>query len=615
MLKFLSISNLAVIQRLSFELHGGLNLLTGETGAGKSILVDALGLLLGGRAASDIVRTGERAAVVEGIFELAGEREQKVRTLLSEIGVEGERGDEVSIRREVQAGGRSRIFINDKSVTATTLKGLQPFLVEIHGQGEQYALAAARAQMELLDDFAGCAELRREAGRLYGRWRAALEALRSLEQDEAARERACDMLRFQIEEIEKADPRPGEDEELASERRLLAHAERALELSAGAYGELYESDESALAQIASARRRLQELSAIDARIAPLLEGVEAATLALTDVAEVLRGYGVELDVSPGRLAEIENRLAELERLKRKYGRDLQGLIEVRDELRRNLQQMENLDVRERELTEEVERAARAYEPVAKRLTRERRAAATRLEKRMSDELRHVALERARFIVSIETASPEAHSALTLTEARTERRSEDALQAHSFWSAHGADRVEFLFSANVGEDVRPLSRVASGGELSRLMLTLRTVCREASVEPEGGETVGGTLVFDEIDTGIGGRVAEAVGRRLKELSSAQQVVCVTHQPQIARFADHHYAVSKRVAEGRTVTSVQELSPEERVGELARMIGGAEEVETARATARWMLESAKVSAPAALPAKSLPKGKTRARKNVK
>ena len=616
MLKFLSITNLAVIQRLSFELHAGLNLLTGETGAGKSILVDALGLLLGGRGGAEIVRTGERSAVVEGIFDLAGEREQRIRTALSEIGINKESEEELSIRREVQAGGRSRIFINDKSVTAATLKSLQPLLVEIHGQGEQYLLSNARAQLEILDEFANCTETRTEVARLYARWRRAVEALQSLERDEAARERACDMLRFQIAEIERANPQPSEDEELSAERKLLAHAERALELSHGAYSALYESDQSALSQLASARRRLQDLSSIDPRVEALLEGIEAAGVALTDVSEFLREYGVGLDFSPARLAEIESRLAELERLRRKYGRDMAGLLEVRDDLREQLLRMENLEVREKELAGEVEEAARAYEPVARILSERRRAAAAQFEQRMTEELRFVALERARFSVALVTATPETHTPLVpLEAARPAPEAESG--SHSFWSPSGADRVEFLFSANVGEMVRPLSRIASGGELSRLMLTLRTVCRERRAERSAGEASGATLVFDEIDTGIGGRVAETVGRRLLALSESQQVICVTHQPQIARFADHHYTVSKRVEAGRTVTNVQELQPAERIGELARMIGGAETLEVARETARWMLESAReepsAEAGATLPASR--KGSTRTRKRAK
>ncbi|HEV2765278.1 MAG TPA: DNA repair protein RecN, partial [Pyrinomonadaceae bacterium] len=585
-MRFLSITNFAVIQRLRIDLHAGLNLLTGETGAGKSIIVDALGLLLGGRSTAGVVRTGERAAWVEGGFELTGEGGEHVGSILAEVGITKEAEEELWIRREVQAAGRTRIFVNDQSVTAATLRRLQPYLVEVHGQGEQQSLTSPRAQLEMLDAFAGCEELRAELSRAYARWRAAVDALRSLERDEAARERAADMLRFQIEEIEKADPRAGEDEELSAERTLLAHAEKALELGSGAYASLYESDASVLAQLANVRRRLQDLSAIDVRAASWLETLETAEVSLSDVAEALRGYGAEMDFSPDRLGEIENRLAELERLKRKYGRDLSGLLEVREELRGHLEGLGNLAERERELLDEAERAARAYAPLAARLSEERRAAAPRLEHLVTEELRQVALERARFVVKLETAVGGQGGDWLQSDAKGGATPEGEKSQPSFWSPYGADALEFQFSANVGEAVRPLARVASGGELSRLMLTLRTVCRG---DARGGDAFVGTLVFDEIDAGIGGRAAEAVGRRLKSLAATQQVLCVTHQPQIARFADHHYVVSKEVSGERTVTHVRELDAEERVGELARMIGGAEEVETTRAAARWMLEN--------------------------
>lgn len=596
MLRFLSITNFAVIQRLALDLHSGLNLLTGETGAGKSIIVDALGLLLGGRGTGNVVRTGEKAAWVEGGFELKGEGGARVCSILSEVGVTKESEEDLWIRREVQAGGRSRIFVNDQSVTAATLKRLQPYLLEIHGQGEQQSLNSSRTHLEMLDAFAGCEELRAEVGRAYARWKRGVDALRSLERDEAARERAADMLRFQIAEIEKAAPKPGEDEELAAERSLLAHAERAVELSSGAYAELYESDRSVLSQLAVVRRRLQDLSALDARVSGLLEALDAADMSLKDVADALRGYGDGMDFSPGRLAEIEDRLAELERLKRKYGRDLRGLLEVQEELSRQLQGLGNLAERERELTSEVEAAAGVYAPLAVRLSAERGAAAPKLERRVTDELKHVALERARFVAALETtAEGPTQSWLEAPKGYAEA-SEGEKAQNSFWTPYGADRLEFLFSANVGEAERPLGRVASGGELSRLMLTLRTVCRSRSRVSLGDESGGGTLVFDEVDAGIGGRAAEAVGRRLKNLSATHQVLCVTHQPQIARFADHHYVVSKHVEGERTLTAVRELEAEERVGELARMIGGAEDLETARATARWMLEnSAEVKSP--------------------
>ncbi len=591
MLKFLSITNLAVVTRLNFDLEEGLNLLTGETGAGKSIIVDALTLLMGGKATVDMIRTGERAALVESLFELNGEEESYVRKILEEVGIDANLDEYLSIRREVQSSGRTRTFINDKSVTVATLKRLQPFLIEIHGQGEQQSLSNARAQMDVLDVFAGNGELRREVGSAYARWKKAVDTWRSLERDEAARERAVDMLRFQISEIEKVEPLPGEDEALLAEKSLLGSAERVLELSSGAYAELYERDQSVLDQLASVRRRIQHLSAIDGRVGQMLETIDAATVALRDAAESLRDYGGGVVFSPARLSEIERRLAELERLKQRHGRDLQGLLEVKEDLKKQIQQLSDLAEQERELLSEVETAASAYAPLAEKLSANRRLKACLLERRVTEELRQVALERARFNVSLETAKPDmsdftaddpTHRPATPVVATAEP------VAPLFWTSYGADRVEFLISANVGESPRPLGRVASGGELSRIMLALRTVC--SATESTGGRRMGSTtLVFDEIDAGIGGRTAESVGQRLRALAFARQVLCVTHQAQIARFADHHYSVAKRVEGARTMISVQRLDREERIGELARMIGGAETVATARETAVWMLEN--------------------------
>lgn len=600
MLKFLNIANFAIIHKLSLELNLGLNLLTGETGAGKSIIVDALGLLLGGRAAGVLVRTGERAAVVEGLFELSDESERQISARLAQVGIDKSEGEDLVIRREVQAGGRSRIFINDKLVTAGTLRSIQPFLIDIHGQGEQQALTWPRAHLELLDEFAGCVALRREVEKGYARWKNALEARQSLEGDDAARERASDMLKFQLDEIERAAIHVGEDVSLASEKSLLANAERLIELSSGAYNDLYERDESALSLAASVRRRLSELGVIDVRAVPLLESLETATTLLVDVAERLRSYGAEIDFTPGRLAEVENRLAEIERLKRKYSRDdVQGLQEVRAELERQLSVLSNVVEREQELLAELNAAVETYIPLAERLTAARREAAKLLEVRVVGELRHVALERARFVVGVDTATSFKFGAGDSGHAQAAASEPNAVAPNAvasgggFFSPWGADRVEFQFSANMGESLRPLASVASGGELSRLMLALRTVCR--GVEALDGDE-GSTLVFDEIDVGIGGRVAEAVGRRLKALAATRQVLCVTHQPQIARFADYHYAVTKYEEGGRTVTGVKKLDREERVGELARMIGGADIVTTARETARWMLDDTAANQPA-------------------
>lgn len=597
MLKFLNISNFAVIRFLSVDFYPGLNVLTGETGAGKSIIVDALSLLLGARAFTDVVRTGERVALVEGIFELDETNEDRVRGELSDVGVEITDEEFLTIRREVQLGGRSRIFVNDRSVTLATLKKLQPFLVEIHGQGEQRSLLSPQAHLLLLDDFAGCVELRRQVTTAYERWRKAVEELNKISRDKIERERHLEILRFQVAEIDLLNPQRGEEERLLEEKKILTYAERLIELNASAYHELYENEESVLTKLGAVRRALQALETIDSRFSALLKTLEESTLSLSDVADTLRSYGGRIEYSPARLSEVEDRLSEFERLKRKYGHGTNDLQEIRHDLARQLDQLANWEEHQGALLADLEVIRKEYRGLVRQLTSCRKAAVANFEKRVTEDLRHVALERARFTVLIETADEEEHTASD-GQAHNQDSFENAdgnvSRAPAYWTPTGADRVEFHLSANVGEQARPLQRIASGGELSRLMLILRTICRNTTKiqdDLSGDATsLDTTLVFDEVDTGIGGRVAEAVGRRLKSLAAKQQVLCVTHQPQIARFADRHYAIAKQVEEGRTITQIKELSHEERIAEIARMLGVSQEVATARETSQWLLDTA-------------------------
>jgi DNA repair protein RecN (Recombination protein N) len=588
MLKSLNITNFAVIDRLQVEFHEGLNLLTGETGSGKSIIVDALGLLLGARSSAWQIRTGERLAVVEGQFQLKSEAEQNAQELLAEAGIEKEMSEEILIRRELNASGKSRIFINDQMTTIAALRSLQPFLVEIHGQGEQRSLLSASSHLKLLDAYAGCLPLRYEVGEAFGRWKEAIKALELVERALAERERTEDLLQYQLTEIGAIAPQAGEDEDLSAERRLLTHAEKILQLRTSAYAELYESDESVLSRLASIRRRLEDLSEIDRRIGPAIQTLETGIMALSDVADELRGYGEGIEFSPARLAQIEGRLAELERIKRKYSTDLQGILNVRHELTEQLARLTDLSDQEAQQREALAAARADYTEKAKRLTACRNRAVPDLMRRVMDDLRHVAMEQARFVVSLETATaPDTRAAPQEDEDAAQQEREPDTDA--FFSLSGADRVEFLLSANPGESPRPLTRVASGGELSRLMLTLRTVGLSDESDAHACETV----IFDEIDVGIGGRVAEAVGRRLKALSARRQVLCVTHQPQIARFANHHYVVDKSIENGRTLATIKELDREERISEMARMIGGSETADSTREAARWMLDNAELS----------------------
>lgn len=612
MLKFLNISNFAVIRFLSVDFYQGLNVLTGETGAGKSIIVDALSLLLGARAFTDVVRTGERVALVEGIFELDESSEQRVRAELSEVGVEITDEEFLTIRREVQpAGGRSRIFINDRSVTLATLKKLQPFLVEIHGQGEQRALLSPQAHLLLLDNFAGCADLRRQVSAKYEQWRKVFEELDKISRDKVERERLLEILKFQVAEIELLNPQEGEEEQLLAEKKILTSAERLIELNANAYHELYESEESVLTRLGTVRRALQALATIDNRFALLLKSLEDATLSLSDVADTLRSYAGRFEYSPSRLSEVEERLSVFERLKRKYGQGTTDLQKIKLDLMQRLDQLANWEEHQGALLSRLEIIRGEYKVLVANLSKCRRAAAADFEKRVKEDLRHVAMENARFTVVLETADEDQSSAPnSQSHNQTSFENEDSTSTPSpkYWTPTGADRVEFHLSANVGEQLRPLQRIASGGELSRLMLTLRTICRGASKALDE-VSANATLVFDEVDTGIGGRVAEAVGRRLKSLAASQQVLCVTHQPQIARFADHHYAIAKHVEGGRTMTEIKELSHEDRIAEIARMLGVSQDVATARETSQWLLDTAVEDSPVTVRKAS---GKTRRKK---
>jgi DNA repair protein RecN (Recombination protein N) len=574
MLKFLKISGLAVIDSLEVAFYPGLNVLTGETGSGKSIIVDALGLLLGGRGSSALIRTGKNQASIEGVFKLAEGVETELSEVLNAIGIKNSL--ELIIHREIYSTGKGRISINGISVTAGALRKLQPFLSEIYGQGEQRALLSASSHRDLLDHFGECDSLKNDVRRIYLRLKSTEGELRALVNNLVEQEHSRDFIQHQLTEIDLLNPKRGEDDELLAERRLLTHAEKIIELGASAYYNLYESDESIIARLTVIRRQLEELGQFvgDEEIA--LDSLLTGIASLTEVAESIRRYGSGIEYSPTRLAEVESRLSELEKVKRKYGSDLDGIIRIKNELLSSLSQSSELAGRVVSLRKNVEALRNGYIELARKLSTCRRITAPLLEQQVMDGLRRVAMQQATFLVSIETSALE-------DDEPEEAMDSDSISA--FFTPGGADRLEFLLTANPGESPRPLSYVASGGELSRLMLVLRAAS-QAVVNSE-------TVIFDEIDAGIGGRVAETVGHLLKSLSTSRQVFCVTHQPQIAKFADHHFVVTKEVENGRTLANIRELTHDERVSELSRMIGGDEKVEITREAAQWLLENAKGS----------------------
>jgi DNA repair protein RecN (Recombination protein N) len=557
MLKLLRIKNIAVVAGLELELGPGLTLLTGETGAGKSILVDALGLLLGARAGAELIRTGEDQATVEAVVEV-----REAAAWLDAHGLPTD-GDELVLRREIQASGRGRVTINGALAPLSVLRGLAGRIGAIHGQHEPQGLLDPATHVDVLDQHAGLAGEAAALAEPHRRLRAAEAALESFRRDRREGERRRETLEYQCAEIDRARLRPGEDESLQQEKVVQANAGRLSALAGEAYVLLYEDEASVVARLKQVTRRIHELHAIDARFTPYLEGQDAIRAQLDDLALFVRDYREGLHVAPGRLDEIESRLALLERLKRKYGATLEDVVAFGERCRAELAELGSPEEHERRLEAERTDAAGRYLTAAGALSRKRRRAARELEKDVESELKLLAMERTRFRVHID---PE--------------RLPDGSADTAGWNENGFDNVELLLSPNPGEELRPLARIASGGELSRILLALKSV---ASVAAEGQ-----TLVFDEVDAGIGGGVAEIVGRKLRAIAARNQVLCVTHLPQIAALADRHFVVRKHVDRGRTLAEVSELGAAERVEEVARMLGGETVTDAARRHAREMVK---------------------------
>ena len=550
MLRFLRIRQLAVIDAVEVEFGPGFNVLTGETGAGKSMLVGAVGLLLGGRATGDLVRTGEDTATVEAIFESGGE--------------------EVLVRRELTAQGRSRAFINGTLATATALRELSSQLVELHGQHEHHTLLDPSTHLGVVDGFGGLAALAARTQSSFDALCASRDALARLRAAIADREARQDLIAFQLGELDRAALKPGEDDELSAQRTILANAEHIERLCAESYASLYERDDAILAALGQVWRRVGELAAIDPQFAPYIEARDGIKSQLEDLALFLRRYADGVEASPAALQRIEERLALIERLKRKYGPALADVLGRREALRRDLAEMEGGETRVGELQREFESTRAAYLEAAGALSEARRRAAAALSRQLQAALAELAMERSRI----------------------ELRFADSAVPETDWTGNGVDVAEFYVSTNPGEDLRPLARIVSGGELSRLMLAIKTLAAtsrhgfsESDDRPPSASAPG--LIFDEVDAGIGGRVADVVGRRLRGLGSAFQVLCITHLPQIAAYADTHFQIEKQVSRGRTRTTVERLDETGRIEELSRMLGGATITAGVRASAREML----------------------------
>jgi DNA repair protein RecN (Recombination protein N) len=557
MLVDLAVENYAVIERVRVRLHPGLNLLTGETGSGKSIVVDALGLLLGARASAEMVRTGAERARVSGVFEIT--LTPALSKLLEDSGVQPE-DNELLIEREIQSNGKSRALVGNHPATAALLKDLAPHLADIHGQHDQQQLFSPAIQCEMLDSFAVADALLAETAAAYAAWRAASTDLEDLERTLSEHLRLSSLWDFQRREIEAAALKPGEDAQLENERNILRNLVRLQESAGAAYAALYEDPHSAAAQLRTAGKRLEEVAKIDPAIQEVTAALQPAGIAIDEAARALCTYVGKLEADPWRLEEVENRLAVIEKAKRKYGATVEEILALLEKLTADLAVTGTATDRREALQKDIVRLAAAFEFSARKLSVRRQEAASQLSRRVETELAALAMERSRVEIHLDPAP---------------------------WSERGIDAVRFLLSANPGEEPKALEKIASGVELSRVALALKTCTAPARASRTESPR---TLVFDEVDAGVGGSAAEAVGRRLKKLSRFNQVICVTHLPQIAGFADHHYFVEKHAVKGRTIATLEELSPAARTREIGRMLSGERVTPEALRHAEQLIKSA-------------------------
>ena len=561
MLLELRAENYAVIDHAIVLFGPGLNLLTGETGAGKSILVDALALLMGGKASAEVIRHGAEKAVVACVFEATPGAD----AILEANGLDAS-GAEIILRREVMQTGKGRVFVNNQPATVAVLRQLAPELALVHAQSETLSSFDQAQQRVLLDRFAAVSG--EDVARTYMKWKTAAEKLAEMERGEQERLQKADLWSYQSREIAEARLRAQEDVELEGEKRILANAEKLYTAAMSAFEQLYEGGSSAETTLRAALRNVEELARLDPRFGPAVEQLTSARAMVDDVAEQMRDYSESIHASPERLAEIEDRLALLDRLKRKYGATVDEVIAFGETVAARLAEVEDREGILRGLQADVEAAKQGYAAAADALSQRRQSAAQRLAKNAEKQINELAM-KVRFEV---TVSPQSDTAQ--------------------WTAHGWDSVEYRIATNVGEPLKPLEEIASGGEMSRVMLALKVTVEDgARAHQTRAVAAPRTLVFDEIDIGIGGRAAEAVGGKLKSLSRSQQVLCVTHLPQIAAFADQHFLIEKQESQGRTKTQVRLLDEPSRVHEVARMLSGAVVTEASQKHASQMISASR------------------------
>jgi len=553
MLGSLRIKNLATIEDLEVRFQEGFSILSGETGAGKSIIIDGLRLLLGDKASPDLIRTGKTEATVEAVFRLP-----PVKGGPDELS--SNEGGEVLIQRQIFREGTGKAYLNGVLVPARKLKEIGPFLVDVYGQNDHIFLLQIENHLLYLDEFLGLGDLREEVARLAQNLRRLTRQKEELETKKREREQRLDFLGFQVKEIEAAGLRPGEWEELLAERNILKNAEKIALLVESGLGCAYGEEGSILTGLATLQEVVGELGSFDPAIKAYAELLGQASIAVRELADALTKFKDRQTFGPDRLEQLEARLSTIEKLRRKYGETIEAILDHLAKIKQESAELAGSEEKLAGFEAEISRIFKDYRTRAEKLSRQRRAGCPKLEAQVEKEIALLGMKRARFRVKMETA---ATASLEPSQVRE----------------LGLDEVEFLISPNPGEDLRPLRKTASGGELSRLMLAIKTIGKEKDEAK--------TLIFDEIDSGIGGKTAESIAAKLRDLSGRHQVICITHLPQIASFAPHHFRIEKTVAKDRTFTTVQELGFEERVTEISRLLSGSRTTPTSLQNAREML----------------------------
>ncbi|MBN2382917.1 DNA repair protein RecN [bacterium] len=546
MLRELSIKNFAIIESERIFFESGFNVLTGETGAGKSIVIGALSQLLGGKANTSLVRSGDKRAVIEAIFEFPDSF--PLWQTLAEMGIERDESNQIILRKEIVLSGRNRSYINDVSVTTNSMTQLLKQILSVHGQHQQQVLLDSRNHLAMLDRYGQLWGMRTDLAEIHLALTRSLQEIAALKEQARERSQRLDLINFQIREIDQANLVEGEEEDLLREQKVLTSAHQLLEVLGRSYEYLSESDEALLTHLAVIGRDLEAIAQIDDLFQPTCAAFNTALYQLQDVAEAVRARRDQIEVDPVRLETVGQRLEEIRRLKRKYGDSIGSILAFRQTIVQERDDTVQFDTKIERLSGEVEKKAAQFCKIGHELSHKRKHAAEDLSTTIVQQLRQLGMESVHFAVQFRETEQDTFS----------------LDLPLIVSAEGFEEAEFLISPNVGEEMKPLAQIASGGEISRIMLGFRTLIADLDQVP--------TLVFDEVDVGIGGNIARAVGQKIKEISSVRQIICITHLPQIASLADHHLLVSKEVQEGRTFSRIRVLNAQERVGEIARMLDG-------------------------------------------